>query len=184
MLTNIERWAIVAHLVKEVRENRGWAGETHIQKILFFLQELLRVPGGYRFVLYKHGPYSFDFHNDLSRMLGNFILDLEPRPGYGPSFGLGRTGDNVVQQGAKAVKESDKQLKFVVDALGTKDVRTLERYGTALLLKRKHPDLDGATLASKIVELKPHIPEDLALSAIREVGKIESEAKAKGVIPT
>ena len=182
MLGNIERWAVVAQLVKDIRDNRGWAGETHIQKILFFLQELLNVPGGYRFVLYKHGPYSFDFHDDLARMLSNFILSIEPRPGYGPSFGLGETGDNVIDRGAKAVAHYQRQLQFVVGALGTKDVRTLERYGTALLLKGKYPDFDDSALADKIVELKPHISTPLALEAVRAIAEIKSRAQAEGLI--
>ena len=65
MLGKIDRWAVVAQLVKVIRMNQGWAGETHIQKTLFFLQELLQVPTGYDFVLYKHGPYDFDLHDDL-----------------------------------------------------------------------------------------------------------------------
>ena len=50
-LENIERWALVAKLVQGMREKRGWAGETHIQKTLFFLKHLLQVPVGYTFVL-------------------------------------------------------------------------------------------------------------------------------------
>jgi hypothetical protein len=182
MLTNIERWAVIAQLVKDIRDNRGWAGETHIQKILFFLQELLNVPGGYRFVLYKHGPYSFDFHDDLARMLSNFILSVEPRPGYGPSFGLGETGDNVIDRGTKVVAQYQRQLQFIVGVLGTKDVRTLERYGTALLLRSKYPGFDDATLGDKIVELKPHITTPLANEAVRAVAEIEDKAKAEGLI--
>ena len=182
MLGNMDRWAVVARLVKNMRANEGWAGETHIQKALFFLQELLQVPSGYHFVLYKHGPYSFDLNDDLGMMLTNVILALEPRPPYGPSFGLGDIGDKVIQQRVQAVDQYSGQLEFIVDTLGTKDVRELERLGTALLLKKGLPSFDQMTLASKIVELKPHVPEDLAFDAVREVAKIEKDAKAKGLI--
>ena len=154
MLKNIDRWAIAAKMVNDMRGSQGWAGETHVQKVMFFLQELLNVPGGYRFVLYKHGPYSFDFHDDLARMLANFILSIEPRPGYGPSFGLGETGENVINRGTKTVEQYQRQLQFIVGALGTKDVRTLERYGTALLVKLSFPEFDDNAVANKIVELK------------------------------
>ena len=182
MLGNLDRWAIVAQLVGDMRENEGWAGETHVQKTLFFLQELLQVPSGYNFVLYKHGPYSFDLHDDLGRMLTNSVLELEPRPPYGPSFGLEDVGERVIQRRKQVVNQYSAQVEFIVATLGTKDVRELERLGTALLLKKGCPSSDEVTLASKIVELKPHIPENLAFDAVREVAKIEQDAKTKGLI--
>lgn len=182
MLQNVDRWAVVGQLVNSMRENQGWAGETHVQKTLFFLQELLNVPCGYQFVLYKHGPYSFDLHDDLGRMLTNQILGLEPRLPYGPSFGLEEVGGRVVQQKKAIVDQHDKSIQFIVATLGRMDVRELERLGTALLLKKKYPNSDEATLADRIVELKPHVLEDLALNAVREVTRIELEAKDTGLI--
>ena len=182
MLKNIDRWAVVAQLVKNMRANDGWAGETHLQKTVFFLQELLEVPSGYKFVLYKHGPYSFDLHDDLGRMRTNLILGLEPRPPYGPSFELEEIGDSVIQKRRQVVEQHSEPIEFVVATLGKKDVRELERFGTALLLKKEFPSADQVTLASKIVECKPHVPRDLALDALQEVAKIEDDAKAQGLI--
>ena len=181
-LENIERWALVAKLVQGMQEKRGWAGETHIQKTLFFLKHLLQVPVGYTFVLYKHGPYSFDLHDDLGVMLAHFILNTEPRSGYGASFGIGDTGETVMERGRMVVDQYEDQLRFTVDALGTKDVRTLERYGTALLVKEIFFDFKDEVLAEKIVELKPHIPSPLALEAVHEVSKIEKDAESRNLI--
>ena len=74
------------------------------------------------------------------------------------------------------------QSKFIVDTLSTKDVRELERLGTALLLNKEFPNVDQATLASKIVERKTHVPDHLALDAIRDVAEIEQAARAAGLI--
>ena len=182
MLRNIDRWAVVAELVKGMRANEGWAGETHIQKTVFFLQELFQVPSGYEFVLYKHGPYSFDLHDDLGRMRTNLILGLEPKPPYGPSFTLDEIGDSVIKQRRQVVDQHSKEIEFIVATLGKKDVRDLERLGTALLLQKEFPKVDQITLAGKIVEYKPHVDESLALDAVREVAKIEEGAKATGLI--
>ncbi len=182
MLENVERWAVVAQLIKNMRAEGGWAGETHIQKALFFLQELLKVPSDYNFMLYKHGPYSFDLHDDLGKMRAYLVLDIQLQRPYGASFGLGDTGGNVIQRGKAAVERYEGQLEFVVGALGTKDVRTLERYGTALFVKGRQPEFDDVAMANKIIELKPHVTGDLALEAVREVAKIESDARAKGLI--
>ena len=181
-MRNIDRWAIVANLVSDLRNNQGWAGETHLQKTVFFLQEMLQVPSGYKFVLYKHGPYSFDLHDDLGRMLTNSIVGLEPRPPYGPSFGIKDIGIRLMQQRTQIVGKFSEQFKFIVDTLGKKDVRELERLGTALLLKQEFPNADQVALAKKIVERKPHVREDLAQEAIREVARIKEQAKTSGLL--
>ncbi len=182
MLGNIDRWAVVAQFVSGMRANQGWAGETHIQKTLFFAQELLQVPCGYHFVLYKHGPYSFELHDDLGRMLTNSILGLEPRPPYGPSFRLEDIGDGIVQQRKKVVDRYSKHSEFLIDMLSGKDVKELERLGTALLLKKEFPGTDHVTLAGKIVELKSHVTNDSALEAAQEVAQMMESALGAGLI--
>ena len=56
MQTRMEQWGIVAKLVETMRSDNSWAGETHIQKTMFFLKNVLKVPTLYDFVLYMHGP--------------------------------------------------------------------------------------------------------------------------------
>ena len=51
-----ERRALVCLLVKEMGQTDSWAAETHIQKCVYFLQEMMKVPVGYDYILYKHGP--------------------------------------------------------------------------------------------------------------------------------
>ena len=178
MLADIQKWAVIAQQIKCLRENDGWAGETHIQKALFFLQELLHVPMGYDFVLYKHGPYDFDLHDDLGSMLNNLIVALDHHPPYGPRFRLGSYGDRVIQLGNDAVEKYKDEIEFIADNLSNKDIRELERLGTALLLREEFPDYDHTTLATSLVELKPHVPESLAYSAVQEFLAIEKQAKS------
>ena len=65
MKQNIRR-AAISRLVEVMRAIGSWAGETHVQKCVYFMQGLLEVKMEYDFVLYKHGPYSFDLHNELA----------------------------------------------------------------------------------------------------------------------
>ena len=182
MLSMVESWALVAHLVNEMRANEGWAGETHIQKSLFFLQSLLDVPLPYRFMMYKHGPYSFDFHNELGRMRANRILEIEPHPPYGPSFGLGPLGDNSIGQGQKVIRKYRDEIKFIVEVLSNKDVRTLERYSTALFVNVQNPGSDTDTIKKEVMALKPHISEVNAIDAINSIESITEKAKRLGLI--
>ena len=55
-----QRDAVLLSLVGEMINKGSWCGETHIQKAAYFLQVLLEVPLEFDFILYKHGPFSFD----------------------------------------------------------------------------------------------------------------------------
>ena len=85
----LQRWEIISRLVRTMRQKGSWAGETHIQKCVMFLQELLGIRMGYDFILYKYGPFSFELRSDLVQMRARLMLDIEPRIEYGPSFTLG-----------------------------------------------------------------------------------------------
>jgi len=87
-----ERQALLTELVDEMRKADSWAGETHQQKCIYVLQEMLGVPLGFDYVLYKHGPFSFDLRDELTEMRADLLLQLEPRTSYGPSYKPGPLG--------------------------------------------------------------------------------------------
>jgi hypothetical protein len=54
---------------------------------MFILQDIAKANLGYKFVIYKHGPYSFDLSSELTEMRAAGILEFNfPRDGYGPSI--------------------------------------------------------------------------------------------------
>ncbi len=110
-----QRQILICHLVEEMRNKKSWAGHTHIQKCVLFLQELFQIPTGYEFVLHLHGPYSFELRNDLTLMRTRSQLDVEERPGYGPSFTIGARGKLTL----KTASPHSKSIEFdrVVEAL-------------------------------------------------------------------
>ena len=181
-LKRADQWALVAKLVGSMKDKSQWAGETHIQKALYFLRSMLGVPCMYNFVLYKHGPYSFDLHDDLGQMRAHLVLDLEPRRPYGPSFSLGQLGERSISRVEEAINRHRSQIEFVVDHLGSMDVKTLERYATALYVKNEHRDLDLNSLGRAIVERKPHISEEDARVAVKWVNSLEEEANSQNLV--
>ena len=81
------RAAILTELMDQLRANGSWCGETHVQKATYFLQEVLGVPTGFEYILYKHGPYSFDLTADLTALRADFLMEFNHRsPGYGPGL--------------------------------------------------------------------------------------------------
>ena len=180
-LTPREQHCLVAEMVEQMRDSGGWAGETHIQKGLYFWKTLCGTPFSYNFILYKHGPYSFDLHNDMGRMMADRILNLEPRYPYGPSFSQGRSAINVAKQYQETLKRYRGAMAFVVKSIGNLDVRTLERYATALYVLKANPRINDTEIGRMITKLKPHISSEEAFEALRAVRTLIDEANAEGL---
>ena len=155
-----------------MRAQDSWAGETQIQKCVYFLQYLLNVPVGYDFMLYKHGPYSFDLQRELAIMRARLLLDVEPRYPYGPSFTLGLRGELDLDR----VAQHDDAIEFVAEELSTKDVRSLERLSTAFLVQVDNPRTGIDQVARRINKLKPHINTPEARAAVVEVNELREKA--------
>src|ERR1039458_10326941 len=82
-----QRAALITLLNREMLKRGSWCGETHIQKAMFFLQDLLGVETDFEFVLYRHVPFSFELRDELSSMRADELLDLTVRrEGYGPQM--------------------------------------------------------------------------------------------------
>ena len=172
MTDRFARQALVLHLLEAMKDHGSWCGETHVQKNAYFLQEGLGVPLGVEFLLYKHGPFSFDLRELLGEMRGNFQLDVESRSPYGPKLVVSEPGQRLIKAFPRTVARHSSQIEFVADCLATKDVVALERLGTALYVRNQHGDLPAQQQAERITELKPHINLELARDAVDEVGNL------------
>ena len=173
-LNEYDRRALICHLVRTMRDEQSWTGETQIQKSVMFLQELLDVPLGYDFVLYLHGPFSFDLRSELTLMRIRLYLDVEPRANYGPSFTLGQRGKRI----KPIPPEHQCAIDFVAQQVSGNNVRSLERISTAFFLQNENPLLSDRQIAKEIHRLKPHISIKQAVRAIEEVDELKQEAEA------
>ena len=167
-----ERRALVCLLVKEMGQTDSWAAESHIQKCVYFLQEMWNVPVGYKYILYKHAPYSFDLQRELAVMRARLQLDLKPRYPYGPSFILGFWGESNLG----LVAEYENAVKFVATELSVRTAGSLERLSTALYVTRKNAELTDEEAVRRINELKPHVKIPQAADAIEELHRLEEAA--------
>ncbi len=180
-MKSIENDVLLLELVEQLREKGSWCGETHLQKAVYFLQELLSVPMGLEFVLYKHGPFSFGLQDKLILLRAHGLLELEPQAnGYGPKLSLSQSGQALKRGFPRTIREQLNAFKWLTDRLGKKGVVDLERLGTALFVSR-NKEMQGKgdeEIVARIVELKPHVSEEQARAALREVREMESEAEA------
>ena len=178
-MNEFERRTLICYLIDAMRSEGSWAGETQIQKSVMFLQKLLKVPIGYDFVLYLHGPFSFELRSELTLMRVRLYLDVEPRAHYGPSFTLGRRGEEAVR--TKTIpSEYQQAIEFVAKEISWNDVRSLEQLSTAYFLKDDDPTLGREEVATRINELKPHISVEQARLAVDRVDALTSKSVAAG----
>lgn len=172
-MERLQRASILLRLNEELRKSGSWAGETHMQKTTFFLQELIEAPLGFEFVLYKHGPFSFDLRDELTFMRAQGFFQLEPQYPYGPSLVSGAKGELLSKAFSQAVEQYLAGIQFVSRKLGAKTVAELERTATALYIWSREPRV--ADVAERLTRLKPHITLPEARAAVSEVEQITSE---------
>ena len=143
-------------------------GETHIQKATYFLQQLLDVPLEFSFILYKHGPFSFDFREFLTYMEAEEFISWQAQPPYGPSLRKGDMGEALIEQFGNSTSIFDAKVNFVADWLGMKNVAELERIATALYVTQEGV-VASPLRVSRLMELKPHIDVAQSQAAISEL---------------
>ncbi|MBN1803969.1 MAG: hypothetical protein JW837_01840 [Sedimentisphaerales bacterium] len=179
-MKRLQRHAVILSLVEALLQRDSWCSETHVQKTIYFLQELLNVPLGFEYILYKHGPFSFDLSDELMAMRADEIIRLKSRPPYGPSIISGSNGDRIKKLFPKTLCKYKEEIEFVAEEIGDYGVSELERLATALYvtLNDTTPDHDEIEeRASRINKLKPHISLEDARRSLENRWKISSRAK-------
>jgi uncharacterized protein YwgA len=180
-MKELQQASVVLALAESLRRSGSWTGETHIQKTAYFLQELLRVPSGFHFILYKHGPYSFDLSDTLTMMRANGYVELEPRYPYGPSVKPSPSSKILQRLFKMTLRKFEPHVEFVVGRLSAKGVKDLERLATALYVT-KDPAVPPEQRAKRITELKPHVPFSDALASVAELDGMIHDAHAASLI--
>lgn len=176
-MDRLQRAALITRLLQKLREKGSWCGEMHAQKTAFFLQELLEVPLEFDFILYKYGPFSFDLRDELTSMMADGLIRLNPQWPYGPHIIPTNLAERIQDAYGKTLKKHTDKIAFVADKLGPKDIRELERLATALYLTLEQgTDESCDERANKLTNLKPHISYDQAKAPIEEVDRMIKEA--------
>lgn len=179
-LSYSSRCALVVETAKRLRARGSWCGETHLQKALYILQDMSKSSFGYKFVIYKHGPYSFELNNELAAMRAANILEFVfPREGYGPRIVTTAFGDRVLQANEENIRGFEPLIDFLSDWFATSDVRHLERVATAYYITQKNPRAPALSRAQKLNSLKPHVDIHAAEEAVRIVDEKRKLAKNK-----
>lgn len=178
-MNRLQKAALLTRLIGELRNKDSWCGETHVQKAAYFAREIAGVDMGHEFVLYRHGPFSFDLRADLTGLRADGMTTLEIQYPYGPRIQITDHAHYIQGFYPRTLKKHEKGIGFIADQLGGMGVSELERLGTAFFLSRS-PDMRNASedkIGERVHELKRHISPREAIAALREARKIEAEAR-------
>lgn len=169
---------VILSLIDNLKKKGSWCGETHIQKATYFLQELFNIPLGFEFILYKHGPFSFDLSDELTAMRADMLIRLQPQPRpYGPSLVPSNSSKLLTKHFPETLKKYDSNIQFVANKFRDRGVAELERLATALYVTLEiNPDGSPDLRAQCITELKPHVNMEEARAAVKEMDEIISES--------
>jgi uncharacterized protein YciW len=177
-MDRLKKAALLTRLVELLRAQGSWCGETHVQKATYFLQELLKVPTGFRFVLYKHGPFSFDLRDELTALRADDLIRLELQaPPYGPRLAPNPQSKHLQEVSSWTLAKYEDRLGFVAEKFGERNVSELERLATALYVTAQLGEhASSGVRAKELRALKHHISPEAAEASIREVDRVSGEA--------
>jgi hypothetical protein len=176
------RYALIIDLIKKLQAKGSWCGETHLQKAAFIVQDLVKSKFGYKFIMYKHGPYSFDLKSELDAMKASNIIDFTfPKAGYGASIKATEFGERLYKINKQNIRGYEKACQFVADWFSSQDVKYLERVATAYFVTSKHIREPVASRAKRLNMLKPHVDIASAEEAVRIVDEKRSQAKQQAL---
>jgi hypothetical protein len=177
-MNRLQKAAVLSKLVDDLRRHDSWGGETHIQKAAYLLQEMLGVPLGFEFTLYKHGPFAFDLRDELTSLRADGILKLDIQsPPYGPRFASTDLGQEFQRRYPKTLGEYQKPIEFVARVLGDRRVTDLERLATALYATLQLGEPASVQKRAEFLhQLKPHISLEDSGAAVKELDAIRQQA--------
>lgn len=176
-MNRLQRAAVLLELTDRLSAGGSWCGETHIQKATYFLQEVLGVPSDFGFILYKHGPFSFELRDELTAMRADGFLELHLQPPYGPSLVTTEIGRQLKGEYPKTLDRHERAIHFVAEQLAKRNVSELERLATALFVTLQGERRSVEERAEEITDLKPHIDLESAEEAVGEVEEMMEAAR-------
>lgn len=179
-----ERYGMVAAVVRALHPRSPELGKTVLQKVVYLLQDLARVPVGYRFDFYTYGPYSVELLQDLDLVegLGGVKIHRVVSLVGGFDIAPGDRADDLIRKASNWLKEqgADDAISRIVGDYGHLSARDLELRATIVYVVR---DLelrgtigDNGRVKEVVENLKPRF-------GAREIEDAILELDRKGYLP-
>ncbi|GMV88921.1 MAG: hypothetical protein AMXMBFR81_18520 [Chthonomonas sp.] len=163
-MSGSESFAVILRAVRGLNGVGSWTGKTHVIKSLYIASTRARLP--FEFVLFKHGPYSFDLNDAIESMSAVELLDVQSTPPYGVKLAPGRMEAAIDPALEDEVSQAVDQA---VGAVGCSEVKELEAFATSIwVAERGQTTQDEAAWLRAVKELKPHLDDRMVTEAIKK----------------
>jgi hypothetical protein len=154
---NYRKPALVLAVIRGLLAHGSWTGKTHVQKSVFLLKTTSQIDVPFTYMLYKHGPYSFEVESELEQMRSYAAVKSEPDPeGYGVVLKPG-PGAEFVGRVARLNEFEEAQVERVCRFVGKRNVADLERLATAAWIRINEGVAESQRIAARLNQLKPHV---------------------------
>ena len=177
----LQRQSMIADLITKLHAAGGWCGEIHVQKAAYMAQELYRADLGFDFVLYHHGPYSFDLHNAIGVMHAREFLDMQTKSTpHDPTLVLTKRGEYLRDHFQEINGRFAEQISRAAAHFGNRTVAQLEHLTTAHYVTYEN-GMEGKCVqdrAQRVHELKSHISVAEAMAAVKSIDATIQELSA------
>jgi hypothetical protein len=168
--------AILAAFVERIRISGQPCGETLLQKAAFVMKELFGMPLEDEFRIHYYGPFSFQLRERLASMEADDILRVRPRE-IGVTYDIGERFHQLKRRYPTAIDQATPAIVFTSERLGALGVKRLEPLATALYVTRQMPGASATDRVARLREIKPHLDDSSARSAIDTVEKWMAEVE-------
>lgn len=168
------RLAVICRLVERAGDFN--VGRTALMKFLYILKEVKGVPLDYRFTLYTYGPFDSRVLDDLSYAESLEAVDsaVVPYPGgTGYIFKPGAKAEKIASRGEDFLALHLEDIEWVVNEFGQRTAADLEMISTVIYVDRQakkcQKSLTLEELATKVVDIKPHLEKATVLREAEEL---------------
>lgn len=161
---NFRKHALILEVINGLKTSKSWTGKTHVQKTMFLVNEATSIQVPFEFVLYKHGPYSFDIETELEQMKSYSGISVQPVSSYGVELKPSDNAD-LIRSLAPLTPLEKESIDKICLFVGNKGVVELERLATAVWIRRRERVTDPHEVARRVNGLKPHISLAEAIEA-------------------
>ena len=170
----MKQTAILLNLIDSLSENEGNTSEVHLQKLVYFLQELLEVPLNFEFIMYKNSPYSFDLRDNLTSFRADWLLTFEINGFHRPCFVTTELGKSFQTRFPLTLNKYQREIYFIVNHLGSKKIQVLGQWATTLFIERFKDRFSDSTenLSLELDKIKQAIwvqPDEMVVEQFADI---------------
>lgn len=167
----LQKHRLILAVVEALNAVDSWTGKTHIQKAMALLLARARIEMPFTFVLYKHGPFSFDLRDEIGFMKSYLGLSSQSVLGFGEKIQPGEN-QGFIKESAQLSDAALEEIKAVCEFVNGRPAAELEKLATAAWIRSQENIEETEQVAQRLHQLKPHISLPEARAACTEVARI------------